>query len=134
MAEVDWPSEDSEDDDYNPEKPKSSEQDRTSKENEESDDDNENSGLGSGSGSDSSSSSDSDSNSSDSSGVVFFDEFAGTSKGKKRTYSNDDDTEGLSEEEVVMVSGKRKRPEVDYKQLHDVSQQLRYISLNNVEE
>ena len=123
MAQVDWPSEDSEDDDYNPEKPKLSEQDGSSKENEENDDND--SDLGSGS------SSDSDSGSSNSSGVVFFDEFAGTSKGNKRARSKGDETEELSEEDVVMVSGKRQRPDVDYKQLHDVSLQQHYICVSS---
>ena len=72
-SQVDWPSEDDEDDDYNPEKLI---QNGSARENGISDDGN--------SDSDSDSSAGSDSNSTGSSEVVFFDEFAGKSRGKKR--------------------------------------------------
>ena len=72
-SQIDWPSEDDEDDDYNPEKLM---QNGSARENGISDDEN--------SDSDSDSSTGSDSNSTGSSEVVFFDEFAGKSRGKKR--------------------------------------------------
>ena len=74
-SQIDWPSEDDEDDDYNPEKLM---QNGSARENGISDDEN------SDSDSDSDSSTGSDSNSTGSSEVVFFDEFAGKSRGKKR--------------------------------------------------
>lgn len=112
-SQVDWPSEDSEDDDYNPETPKPSEHGEVGEENGSDDE------LGSDSGSDS----DSDS-SDDGSEVEFFDEFAGTSRSKKGQIFEDDETEDVLEEHVeaddaALVTGKRQRADVDYKQLYD---------------
>ncbi|MCO5599593.1 hypothetical protein L7F22_053699 [Adiantum nelumboides] len=112
-SQADWPSDDSEDDDYNPEKAKPPEPGESGKDNE--------SDSGSGSNSDS----DSDSGSSDSgSEVEFFDEFVGSSKAKKGPlFENDEDGEMVEEQsetdDISMVTGKRQRPDVDYKQLYD---------------
>ena len=114
-SQVDWPSEDDEDDDYNPEKLM---QNGSARENGINDDGN--------SDSDSDSSTGSDSNSTGSSEVVFFDEFAGKSRGKKRSHSEEEETE-LSDEDIV--SQKRQRPDVDYKQL---SSQPKFISFSFV--
>lgn len=115
-SQVDWPSEDSEDDDYNPETPKPSEHGEVGEENGSDDE------LGSDSGSDS----DSDS-SDDGSEVEFFDEFAGTSRSKKGQIFEDDETEDVLEDHVeaddaALVTGKRQRADVDYKQLYDVGE------------
>eukprot|EP00250_Pteridium_aquilinum_P008951 c18331_g1_i1 orf=75-1646(-) len=112
-SQVDWPSEDSEDDDYNPEIAKPSEREGSGKED----------GSDDGSGSNSDSDSDSDS-SDDGSEVEFFDEFAGTSRSKKGPLFEDDETGDVAEEHIeaddaVLTTGKRQRPDVDYKQLYD---------------
>ncbi|KAI5076240.1 hypothetical protein GOP47_0008305 [Adiantum capillus-veneris] len=114
--QVEWPSEDSEDDDYNPDKAKPAEPGESGKE------------IGSDRDSSSNSVSDSDSDTSDSgSEVEFFDEFAGTSKARKGPLFEDDEDGTASEmveeqietDDTVLVTGKRQRPDVDYKQLYD---------------
>lgn len=116
-SQVDWPSEDSEDDDYKPEIAKPSELGESGRENGSEDE------------AGSSSDSDSDSDSSDSgSEVEFFDEFAGTSRARKGPLLEEDDEDGetgdmveehIEPDDTVLVTGKRQRPDVDYKQLYD---------------
>lgn len=112
-SQAEWPSEDSEDDDYNPGTPKPSEHGEAGEEN----------GLVDELASDSGSDSDSDS-SDEGSEVEFFDEFAGTSRSKKGRLFEDGEAEDVVEEhmeadDAVLVSGKRQRVDVDYKQLYD---------------
>lgn len=120
-ARGDWPDEDSEDHDYNPEG-----ENHEGAEKEETHD-------GHDSESDSCHSDEDDleeDSSDDSSGVSVFDEFAGTSRSRGRKGVLLDENGGMEEisrehskksgeEDVVMVSGKRQRKELDYKQLYD---------------
>ncbi|KAH7315157.1 hypothetical protein KP509_21G036500 [Ceratopteris richardii] len=117
-SQVDWPSEDSEDDDYEPEVRKPS----TGEPGQED-------GSAAEEVSDSDADSDSDSDSSDSgSEVEFFDEFAGLARGKKGSFYEDDEDDNENGEmtleqaeidDAVVVTGKRQRADVDYKQLYD---------------
>ncbi|KAG6549938.1 hypothetical protein Mapa_008449 [Marchantia paleacea] len=130
--EEDWPSEDSEDDDYDPERPKVvKDEDDEEKKAPDSLDSSSDSGSESEATSGSAASSDDDSDNS----LVSGDELAHQGKRRQRKDGGDgripvsedvdantqDHANILSaeEEEVAAVSGKRQRKPVDYKKLHD---------------
>lgn len=137
--EEDWPSEDSEDDDYDPERAKVIKDNKDDKDEDDEEkkladslDSSSDSGSESEATSGSAASSDDDSDNS----LVSGDELAHQGKrrqrkdGEGRTPVNEDvdaNTQdhanilAAEEEEVAAVSGKRQRKPVDYKKLHDVS-------------